>query len=120
MEAVRSDTSDRQGDTDHEGALRSDSRSARHCLVQPGIAVPADVQRSTERISSRHHANDGGYEAEIPAFPWRQLPRGRSDRRPVRVEEDDWAVVGSPWTHGAVGLSLERRTRPVRIPALVR
>ena len=102
LEAVRIDAADRQGDTHREGALRPDRRSPRHGLVQPGVSVPADVQGSAERIPSGHHADDGRHEAEVPAFPRRQLPRGRSDRRSVRVEEDDWAALRSPRAHGAV------------------
>ncbi len=121
MEAVRIHAPDRQKrDTHREGALRAHGRSPRHRLVQPGLAVPADIQGSAERIPSRHHADDGGHEAEVSAFSGRQLPRGRSDRRSIRVEEDDRSAVRSPRAHGAVGLSLDRRAGPPRIPALVR
>ena len=120
LEAVRIDATDRQGDTHREGALRPDSRSPRHCLVQPGVSVPADVQGSAERIPSGHHADDGRHEAEVPAFPRGQLPRGRSDRRPVRVEEDDRSARRSPRAHGAVDLPFIRRAGPSRISAVVR
>src|SRR5580765_2813574 len=119
-EAVRIDAADRQSNTHREGTLRPDRRSPRHGLVQPGVAVPADVHGSAARIPCGHHANDGRQQAEVPAFSRRQLPRGRSDRRPVRVEEDDWAAIGSPRAHGAMELSLDRRAWPPRIPALVR
>ncbi len=61
-----------------------------------------------------------GHEAEVPAFPGRQLPRRGSDRRSIRVEEDDRPAVRSPRAHGALGLSVDRRAGPPRIPALVR
>ena len=111
---------DRQGDTHREGALRPDSRPPRHCLVQPGVSVPADVQGSAERIPSGHHADDGRHEAEVPAFPRGQLPRGRSDRRPVRVEEDDRSARRAPRAHGAVDLPFIRRAGPSRISPVVR
>ena len=82
------DAPDRPRDADDGGAVRADGRAARHGLVQPRVAVPADVQEPAERLPARHHADDGGHEAEVPALPRRQLPGGGSDRRPLRVEED--------------------------------
>ena len=88
VEAVRSDAPDRQRHANDRGAVRARRGSARHGLVQPGLAVPANLQESAERLPDRHHADDGRHEAEVPALPGRQLPRGGPDRRSVRVEED--------------------------------
>ena len=117
---IRTDAPDRQRRAHDGGALRADRGSARHGLVQPGLAVPADLQESAERLPARHHADAGRHEAEVPAVPGRQLPRGRSDRRSVRVEEDARAALGASRPHGAVGLSLVRRPGPARVPAVVR
>ena len=105
LEAVRSDAADRQRDAHREGALRPDAGSPRHGLVQPGVAVPADLQESAERLPCRHHADAGRHEAEVPALPRRQLSRGRSDRRSLRVEEDARAarrIAPGTWRRGAI------------------
>ena len=42
-----------KADADREGALRPDRRSSRHDLVQPGVAVPADLQGPGRTASGR-------------------------------------------------------------------
>ena len=105
---------------DREGTLRPDRRPSGNDLVQPGLAVSADLQEPGQRLPPRPAADADRHAAEVPPVPRRQLSRRRSDRRPLRVEEDARAVVGAPRPHGAVGLSLDRWPRPARVPAVGR
>ena len=109
VEAVRSDAPDAAASRQRPTARYVlAAGSARHGLVQPGLAVPADLQESAERLPRRHHADDGRHEAEVPALPGRQLPRGGSDRRPVRVEEDARAARGTAGPHRRRGVTARR------------
>ena len=78
--------------------------SARHGVVQPRLAVPADLQESAERLPGRHHADDGRHEAEVPALPGRQLPR-RATRSPIgssgRRRSGRSRTVRATWRRGA-------------------
>ena len=81
---------------------------------------PPTYQKPGQRLPSRPAADAHRHAAEVPPLSGRQLSRRRSDRGPLRVEEDARAVVGAPRPHGAVGLSLDRWPRPARVPAVGR
>ena len=120
VEAVRTDPPDRQRHADNGGAIRAQRGSARHGVVQSRLAVPANLQESAERLPGRHHADDGRHEAEVPAVPWRQLPRRGPDRRSIRVEEDAGATRGPSGPRRALGVPLVGRVGSARVPAVVR
>ena len=113
VEAVRRDADDRQRRADRKGTLRPDRSIVRErsgsawsrCFRRP-------IENQAERLPARPAADAHRHAAEVPAVPGRQLSRRRSDRGPLRVEEDARPVVGAPRPHGAVGLSLDRRPRP--------
>ena len=84
MEALQRHPDDRrQGQADRRRALRDRHRKPGHRLVQPGLAVPADLQGPAERQPGRSDAKAGRHEAGLPALPGRQLP-GRRTRSPTR------------------------------------
>ena len=95
---------------------------ARYALTtnQPGTIwfslvslFPPTFRNQANGFRPRPAADARGHEAEVSPFPRRQLSRGGSDRRSLRVEEDARRAVGSSWPPGAVGLPVERRTRPL-------
>ena len=91
-----------------------------HRLVQPRLAVSADVQESAERLPPGSAADAHRHEAEVPAVPRRQLSRRRQIADRFEWKKTLGPLVGSSRPHGALDLPLVRRPRPSRVPALGR
>ena len=88
-------------------------------LLQPRLALPADVPGHAERPAAGPDEADGRAAAEVHPPPRRQLPRREPVRRPVQLEADDRPGRPAAGAHGALGLPVVRRVRPAGIPALV-
>ncbi len=56
----------------------SDSGTPGHALAQSAFVVSSHLPRSQQRQSRRHHGKAGGNASGVPAFPRRQLSRGRA------------------------------------------
>src|SRR5258707_14268949 len=80
----------------HDQPLRHRDRPSWNDLAQPGVAVPANLQESSERQPHGRHGTARRHETELPALPRRELPRRAGLREPLQLEGDDRTAGTTP------------------------
>ena len=89
-------------------------------LVQPRLALPADIQEPPKRHAHRSHGEARPDEAELPPLSRRELPGGQRFREPFQLEGDHRPAGRAARAHEPLVLSLDGRRGAARIPQLVR
>ena len=120
LETVQIRSALRQGRRVRRKPPRAHHRPARDPVAPARFAVPAHVSRPPERQSHRHHGETGGDASRLPAFPRRQLSRGRPHRDALRLEENDRPAGRPPHAPDHLELPLHRRHGPARVSRMVR
>ena len=87
--------------------IRALCQQARHRLDRFRLALPANLQRSSQRIPQGHHGAARRPQARVPPLPRRQLPRRQHLRHPLQLEDHRSARLKSgpaiSTTHGDTG-----------------